>query len=107
VTVNLTTFEELLMTKTMMQKNNKSGWVDPSCNWGQREAKTRLKMQVNSRKQGEKGNGLPPEGSVTISFSVLSSLEKMGVPGSGKPTAMNRCEATIKRNRRLICEVNS
>jgi len=35
------------------------------------------------------GNGLSPEGSITISFSVLSSLEKMGVPGSGKPTAMN------------------
>jgi len=31
---------------------------------------------------------LPPEGSVTISFSVLSSLEKMDVPGSGKPTVM-------------------
>jgi len=46
------------------------------------------KDAANSRKQGKKGNGLPPEGSVTISFSVLSSLEKMGVPGSGKPTAM-------------------
>jgi len=46
------------------------------------------KDAANSSKQGEKGNGLPPEGSVTISFSILSSLEKMGVPGSGKPTAM-------------------
>ena len=38
VTVNLTTFIELLMTKTKMmaQKINKSGWMDPSCDWGQR-----------------------------------------------------------------------
>jgi len=57
--------------------------MDPSYDWGQREAKTHLNMQENSRKQGEKGNGLPPEGSVTISFSVLSSLEKMGVQGQG------------------------
>jgi len=26
-----------------------------------------------------------------LSFSVLSSLEKMGVPGSGKPMAIRRC----------------
>ena len=88
MTVNLSTFIELLMAMAMMQKIYKSGWMDPSDDWGQREAKTRLKVKVNSRKQGGKGNGLPPEGSVTISFSVLSSLEKMGVPGSGKPTAM-------------------
>jgi len=76
------------MAMAMTQKIYKSGWVDPSYDWGQREAKTRLKMQVNAENRGKKGNGLPPEGSVTISFSVLSSLEKMGVPGSGKPTAM-------------------
>jgi len=35
VTVNLTTFEELLMTKTKAQKINKSGWMDPSDDWGQ------------------------------------------------------------------------
>ena len=35
VTVNLTTFVELLTTMTMTQKNNKSGWMDPRNNWGQ------------------------------------------------------------------------
>jgi len=31
----------------------------------------------------------------------------MGVPGSGKPTAMNRCKATIKRNRKLIVRLTA
>ena len=35
VTVNLTTFEELLATMTATQKINKSGWMDPSDDWGQ------------------------------------------------------------------------
>jgi len=35
VTVNLTTFEELLVTMMMTQKINKSGWMDPSDDWGQ------------------------------------------------------------------------
>jgi len=35
VTVTLTRFEELLTTMTVMQKNNKSGWMDPSDDWGQ------------------------------------------------------------------------
>jgi len=69
---------------TMTQKIYKSRWMDPSCNRGQREAKTCLKMQQTAENRGRMGNGLPPEGSITISFSILSSLEKMGVPGSGK-----------------------
>ena len=91
----------------MAQKIYKSGWMDPSCDWGQREAKTCLKMQQTAENRGEKGNGLPPEGSVTISFSVLSSLEKMGVPGSGKPTAMSRCKETIKRKRNLFVRLTA
>jgi len=35
VTVNLTTFAELLATMTATQKINKSGWMDPSDDWGQ------------------------------------------------------------------------
>jgi len=31
----VTTFEELLTTMMMMQKNNKSRWMDPSDDWGQ------------------------------------------------------------------------
>jgi len=58
------------------------------------------------QKTGEKGNRLPPEGSVTISFSVLSSLEKMGVPGSGKPTVMKSAKQQSKV-KETYCEVNS
>jgi len=61
-------------------------------------------VQENSRKKGEMGNRL--EGSITISFSVLSSLKKMGVPGSEKPMAMNSAkqQSNVKET---YCEVNS
>ena len=36
VTVNLTTFEELLPTMNDGQKHDKSGWVDPGCNTNNR-----------------------------------------------------------------------
>jgi len=64
VTVNLSTFIELLMAMAMTQKIYKSGWVDPSYDWGQREAKTRLKMQVNSRKQGKRVTGCLQKGAL-------------------------------------------
>jgi len=32
---SVSTFEELLTAMTMMQKNNKSKWMDPSYDWGQ------------------------------------------------------------------------
>ena len=35
VTVNLTTFEECLMTMMATQEINKSGWMDPRDDWGQ------------------------------------------------------------------------
>jgi len=46
----------------------------------------RLVRVTKQGTHGEMGNWLPPEGSITVSFSVLSSLKKMSVPGSGKPT---------------------
>jgi len=35
MSLQLSTFEELLMTMTATQKINKSGWMDPSNDWGQ------------------------------------------------------------------------
>ena len=49
----MSTFIELLMAMAMTQKIYKSGWVDPSYNWGQREAKTRLKMQQTAENRGK------------------------------------------------------
>jgi len=45
VTVNLTTFEELLAMMTATQKINKSGWMDPSDDWGQIGGYDTPKMQ--------------------------------------------------------------
>jgi len=40
----------------MAQKINKSGWMDPSNDWGQSGGYDMSKMQGNSLKQGEMGN---------------------------------------------------
>jgi len=45
------------------------------------------RMQETWQNNGEWVTGASRRESY-LSFSVLSSLEKMGVPGSGKPTAM-------------------
>ena len=87
MTVNLTTFEELLTTMTATQKINKSGGWTPVMTGDRLEAKTRLNA-ANTAKYRGMGNWSLQKGESYLSFSVLSSLEKMGVPGSGKPTAM-------------------
>jgi len=56
VTVNLTTFEELLVTMMMTQKISKSRWMDPSNDWGQSGGYDMPKVQGNRWKQGEMGN---------------------------------------------------
>jgi len=106
VTVDLSTFAELLMTTTMAQKINKSRWVDPSGDWGQSGAYKMPRCRKNSRKQGEMGNRVSPEGRITISFSILSPLKKMGVPESGKSMTMNSAEqpSNVKET---YCEANS
>jgi len=53
VTVNLTRFEELLMTLTMAQKNNKSGWMDLSDDWGQSGGYDMPRVQQTGQKQGK------------------------------------------------------
>jgi len=65
VTVNLLAFIELLMTMAIGTKHVQNRCMDPSCNWGQSGGYDIPKVQGNSRKQGELGNRLPPEGSVT------------------------------------------
>jgi len=53
---SVTAFEELLMTMTMAQKISKSGWIDPSDNWGQDGGYDMPKVQQTGQKQGEMGN---------------------------------------------------
>ena len=55
MTVNLTTFVELLATMTATQKNNKSGWMDPSDDWGQIGGYVMPNNAANRVKAG--GNG--------------------------------------------------
>jgi len=43
------------------------------------------------------------EGELPKLLCIVFYLEQMGVAGSGKPTAMKRCKATIKHNRKLLC----
>jgi len=83
----LTTFEELLTTMAMMQKNNKSGWMDSSVNWGQSGGYGMLRCNKTVENRG-KWVTLASRRESYLSFSILSSLEKMGVPGSGKPMVM-------------------
>jgi len=89
VTVDLSTFSELLMTNNDGTKDLQKQVDGPQLWLGTEWRLRHAYVQGNSRKQGKMGNGLSPEGSITISFSILSSLEKMGVPGSWKPMAMN------------------
>ena len=56
MTVNLTTFVELLMTMTMAQKINKYRWMDPSGDWGQDGGYNMPRVQQTGQKQGEMGN---------------------------------------------------
>ena len=51
------------------------------------EAKTHLECNKQGKSR-EKWVTLASRRESYLSFSVLSSLEKMGVPGSGKPMAM-------------------
>ena len=52
VTVNLTTFEELLTTMMMAQKINKSGWMDHSDDWGQDGDYNTPRIQHTGQKAG-------------------------------------------------------
>jgi len=87
VTVNLTTFIELLTTMTMAQKINKSGWMDPSGDWGQDGGYDTPRMQQTGQKQGNTGNWGLQKGELPKLLRIVFSQEN-SVPGSGKPTAM-------------------
>ena len=62
------------------------GWT-PVMTGDRVEAKTCLECSKHGKNRGEWVT-LTSRRESYLSFSVLSSLEKMGVPGSGKPTAM-------------------
>jgi len=47
----MTTFIELLMTMMATQKMNRSGWMDPSDSWGQKDGLQGLKDKIRE------GNG--------------------------------------------------
>ena len=82
VTVNLTTFIELLATMMVTQKINKSGWMDPSDDWDKLEAKTRLECSKHGKIQVEWVTGASRRESY-LSFSVLSPLKKTVSQGQG------------------------
>jgi len=56
VAVDVTTFEELLVTMMATQKINKSGWMDPSDDWGQDGGYDMPRVQQTGQKQGKMGN---------------------------------------------------
>jgi len=47
------------------------------------------------------------EGELPKLLCIVLSLEKMGMPGSGKPAAMKRCEKQQSIVTETYCEVNS
>jgi len=82
VTVNLTRFEELLMTMTMAQKINKSGWMDPSDDWGQSGGYDMPRCSKQGKSRGIWVTGASRRESY-LSFSILSSLKKTVSQGQG------------------------
>ena len=62
------------------------GWT-PEMTGDKLEAKTHLECSKQGKSRGKQVTWASRRESY-LSFSVLSSLEKMGVPGSGKPMAM-------------------
>jgi len=60
----MTRFEELLTMMTATQKNNKSGWMDPSNDWEQIGGYDTPKDAVNSRKQGKRVTGCLQKGAL-------------------------------------------
>jgi len=75
VTVNLTTFVELLMTMTMTQKNNKVvGWT-PVMTGDRKEAKTHLECSKQGKSKEIQETWASRRESY-LSFSILYSRKK-------------------------------
>jgi len=79
----------------MTHKRSVKQWMGPREVWGKNKASQGAGKQ-------RKRNWLPPEGRVTLVIPVLSSLKKMGAPGSGKPTGAEDDEVAIKHKRKHI-----
>jgi len=83
VTVNLTTFIELLTTMTMTQKNNKSGWMDPSGDWGQDGGYSMPRVQQTGQKQGNMGNWGLQKGELPKLLHIYLLLRRWVSQGQG------------------------
>jgi len=79
VTANLSSFIELLV-QWMTHKRSVKQWMDPRGVWGQNEG------LWGAGKQRKWVMGYIQKGALPWVIPVLSSLKKMGIPGSGKPT---------------------
>jgi len=84
----VTTFIELLMTMMMAQKISKSGWMDPSNNWGQSGGYNMPRVQQTGQKQGDMSNLGLQKRELPKLLCIVFSQEEDSVLGSGKPMAM-------------------
>ena len=82
MTVNLTTFEPVLRVQKL-GNGPQEGPEDREEAWG-------VVWSANLEKMGNLGL---QEGELPKLLCIVLSLEKTGDPGSGKPTAMERCKS--------------
>jgi len=82
MTVNLRTFEELLMTMTMAQKINKVGGWTPVMTGDKVEAMKHLGVANRAKSRGKQVTWASRRESY-LSFAILSSLKKTVSQGQG------------------------